>query len=168
MIRNAFLLIASVVILASCGGPTTVEVKFDKYGVTMMAAEGKKQPGEYKESGLDGKIGRYDFNIGKRRLNFDEIEGSIYPENAQMLADAISADEDFIGMENGDKHPNGIAQFANGVFGVVYSKKSSKGEPMKDYAFYYTKDGRFFRLTPVFNSELKDLEQQLAAFESLK
>jgi hypothetical protein len=166
MKTNHFLLIAICVFFAACG-PSIVEVKFDKFDITMSAVAGKKQA-EFKELNFDKKIARYDFNIGKRRLNIEEIESAIFPENVKALAEAISAGEKFEGMLNEAKYPNGTIEFPNGAFGVLYSKKGKSGKSSKDYEFYFKKGERCFRLYPVFNSDLEDLEQQLSAIESIK
>lgn len=169
MAKNIFTLLICAALLVGCGAPEPAEVNLDKFGITLKAtpASPDKAP-EFKELDFDNKIARYEFRIGTRRINFIEIEEAIFPESAEMLVEAIKADEDFKEMIDGPKHPQGVAKFANGVFGVLYSENTSKGDVKKDYIFYYKKGDRCFKITPVFNSELKDLDQQLAAWESIK
>jgi hypothetical protein len=46
--------------------------------------------------------------------------------------------------------------------------KGSNGSPIKNFLFYFKKGNRYFKIEPIFNTELKELDKQLAAFQSLK
>ena len=154
-------IIAVSLTVFSCG-PEMEELTLEKYNLTMTAPKLSVAP-EYtnlKITERDTELSRYDFNIG-RRVNVIEVKKSIFPDNLAMLKDAISADEKFVEVLE-------TKEFPNGVFGATFKKKGSSGKEIKYYLFYYQKEGRYFKMEPVFNSDLEDLDLQLSAFESLK
>lgn len=155
--------IVAALFLQSCSQPVE-DTKLEKYDLTLTSAKLDKAP-EYtdlKVSETDTELSRYDFNIGGHaRVNVLEITESVYPTDTGMLNKAISGSEDFIGMIESK-------QLANGAFGTIYKMKGSNGDPIKNYAFYYKKGNRFFKMEPVFNTDLNDLDKQLSAFGSLK
>lgn len=155
--------VIAALLFQSCSQPVE-ETKLEKYDLTMTSAKLDAAPEftDLKASDTDTELSRYDFNIGGHaRVNIIEIAGSAYPSDTGMLNKAISASGDFIGMIESK-------QLANGAFGTIYKMKGSNGDPIKNYAFYYKKGNRFFKMEPVFNSDLNDLDKQLAAFGSLK
>lgn len=155
--------VVATLLLQACSQPVE-DTKLEKYDLMITSAKLDKAP-EYtdlKVSDTDTELSRYDFNIGgNARVNVLEITESAYPTDTGMLNKAISGSEDFIAMIESKK-------LANGAFGTIYKMKGSNGDPIKNYAFYYKKGNRFFKMEPVFNSELNDLDKQLAAFGSLK
>lgn len=165
--KNTILFLIISAILFSCGGSAPKEYKLDKFDISMLVPELKKNP-EFKELTFDKMLGKYEFRVDKYRVNIVEIEESIYPENINTLSEAISAGEKFDGLMKGDKYPNGTMTMPNGAFGVLYSKKGSSGKAVKDYIFYFKKGNRYFRIVPVLNNDLEGLDQQLAMIESLK
>lgn len=155
------LLIVFPLLLTSCGVETE-EITLEKYNLTLTVPKLKVAP-EYKNLKItdrDTKLSRYDFNIGKR-INIVEIEQRIFPEDLNMLKNVLKEDDSFIEMIE-------TKEFPNKAFGAIFKKKSSSGKEMKYYLFYFEKDGRYFRMEPVFNNDLKELDVQLAAYESLK
>ena len=54
--------------------------------------------------------------------------------------------------------------FENKAFGAIFYKK----EGVKFYRFYFSKEGRYFLIEPVFNNDLKGLDAQLEVVQSLK
>lgn len=165
--KKTILLLYVTVILCSCSGSAPKEYKLDKFDITMSVPELKNQP-KFKALDFDKMKGKYEFRVDNHRVNVIEIEESIFPENVNMLSEAISAGDDFAGMLNGDKYPNGIMTMTNGAFGVLYNKKGSSGKTISDYIFYYKKGSRCFRIVPVLNNDLQGLDQQLSMIESFK
>ncbi|WP_420571159.1 hypothetical protein [Kordia sp.] len=163
--RRFLLLITSMITLSvfmtSCG-PGTEEITLEKYNITMTVPKSESKL-EYKNLKLterDTKLSRYDFYIGKR-VNVIEIKKSIFPDNLAMLKKVIASDENITEVLE-------TKEFSNGAFGAIFKKKGSSGKEIKYYLFYYQKDGKYFKIEPVFNSDLKELDAQLAAFESMK
>lgn len=153
-----------LVLLQSCSKPKE-ETKLEKYGITLTSPKLNEAP-EYtdlKVSETDTELSRYDFNMGGHaRVNVIEITPSVYPADVDMLKKAVSESEDFVEMIDTKK-------LSNGAFGVIYKEKGSDGKSIiKNYVFYFKKGDRYFRMEPVFNSELKDLDSQVAAWESMK
>ncbi len=156
------LAVGFALLLQACGGAAPKEVKLEKMGLT-ITADVKDVP-EYtntKVSDTDTELANYDFNIGgDARVNVIEITESVFPTDIDMLKKALTADPDFISVTEEKK-------FSNGAFGVIYKEKGSTKEIM-DYKFYFKKGNRYFRVIPVFNNDLTDLDKQEAAIESLK
>ena len=150
--------------LQACNKPAQ-EVKLEKYNITLTTPK-LDAPPEYtdlKVSETDTKLSDYDFNIGGRaRVSFAEITESIYPGDLASLKKAATASEGFVELIEEKQLPNG-------VFGLIFKMKGSDQKSIiKHYAFYYKKGTRFFKIEPVFNSELNDLDKQLAAFATIK
>lgn len=147
----------------SCSSKPAEDVKLEKYDLTITVPKLSSPPDftDTKFSETDTDWSNYDFNVNKGRITVGEIAESVYPANADLLKKAISADPDFIELTD-------TKQLKNGAFGVIFKKKGSNGSPIKYYLFYFKKGTRYFKMQPVFNSELKGLDEQVAAFESLK
>lgn len=158
-----FLSLFSVLFLAACSAPAPVDVKLDKFNLTIAVPETDKTP-EFKESSLDGKIGYYRMYIGEPRVQISEIESSIYPADLETIATVVSEGDDFKGFVDGENHAGGKVKLANGVFGVIF--EDTKGR--KNYMLYYTKDSRYFRMEPVLNNDLDGLQEQLTAYGTIK
>lgn len=155
--------VLALLLLQACSKPME-ETKLEKYDITMTTPKLDAAP-EYtdlKVTETDTEWSRYDFNIGgKARVNVIEIAPAVYPADINMLKTAVSGSEGFIELIE-------AKQLSNGAFGVIYKMKGSDGSPIKNYAFYYKKGNRYFKMEPVFNSDLTDLDKQLAAYESMK
>lgn len=155
--------VVSTLLMQACSQPVE-DTKLEKYDLTITSAKLDNAPEftDLKTSDTDTEFSRYDFNIGGHaRVNVIEISASAYPTDTGMLNKALSGSEDFIQMIESK-------QLANGAFGSIYKMKGSNGDPIKNYAFYYKKGNRFFKMEPVFNTDLNDLDKQLSAFGSLK
>ncbi|MCP9750571.1 hypothetical protein [Ferruginibacter sp. HRS2-29] len=156
--------IVAALVFQSCSKPTA-ETKLDKYDLTFTSVQLSDVPEfmDTKVSETDTDLSNYDFNIGGHaRVTIGEITESVYPVNLDMLKKAITESPDFVELID-------AKQLKNGAFGVIFKEKGSDGTSIiKDYRFYFKKGNRFFKMRPVFNSELKDLDKQIAAYESLK
>lgn len=163
--KNIFLQLTVIgtLLLQACGQPLEA-TKLEKYDLTITSPKLDKAPEftDFSPSETDTEISDYDFNMGGRaRVSFKEIKAAAYPTDTTMLKQAVSGSEDFIELLE-------TKQLANGAFGTVYKMKGSDGSTIKHYNFYFKKGNRYFKMEPVFNSELKDLDKQIAAYESLK
>ena len=147
--------------LTACG-PGTEEITLEEYNITLTVpkSDSKLEFKNLKIADYDTDLSRYDFYIAKR-VTITEIVKKVFPDNLTMLKTAVSGDENFIDFIE-------TKEFSNGVFGAIFKKKGSSGKEIKDYLFYYQKDGRYFKMRPVFNNDLKELDAQLAAYESIK
>jgi len=156
------LIIILMVVLQSCSKPAE-DVKLEKYDLTITVPKLSKQPEftDLKLSERDTELSRYDFNVGKPRINIIEIVPGVYPTDINMLKKVIATDEDFVEITD-------TKELKNGAFGVIFKKKGSSGTVIKEYLFYFKKGTRYFKMEPVFNSELKGLDDQISAYESLK
>ena len=146
-----FLGLALSLLLVSCGGKK-VETKVDKFGLSYTAEESSTKA-TYTELSFDSQIGRQTFYVGKRRVNIIEIEESIFPDNLKMLKKSLEG-----------KKIIETKTFENKAFGAIFYKK----EGVKFYRFYFSKEGRYFLIEPVFNNDLKGLNAQLEVVQSLK
>jgi len=148
-------------ITTSCG-PGTEEITLDQYNIKMTVPKNdlKVKFEKLKNTDYDTNLSNYDFYIAKR-VTVTEIVKKVFPDNLAMLKEAISADKNFVDFIE-------TKEFPNGAFGVIFKKKGSSGKEIKDYSFYYQKDGRYFKMKPIFNSDLDELDAQLAAYESMK
>jgi hypothetical protein len=156
-----------IVFLISCS-PKPAKVDFKNFNLTMVAVPGQtSEKPEFKKLKFDKLIGRYNFYVDKYRMNIVEMEASIYPTNLEMLKDIVTTSDEFKSLIKDQLSPEGTLQFDNGAFGVLYNKEKSKGKMIKEYLFYFQKNGRYFKITPVFNNELKGLDLQLDAIKSL-
>jgi hypothetical protein len=157
------LTVIALLLLQACSQPLQ-ETKLEQYDITITMPKPKEAP-EYtnlKVTETDTELSRYDFNIGGHaRVNVIEIAPAVYPADINMLQKALAGSEDFIELIE-------TKQLSNGAFGAIYKMKGSNGSPIKNYTFYYKKGNRYFKMEPVFNSELRDLDKQLAAYESMK
>jgi len=153
--------LVTILSLNSCA-PEMQELQLEKYNLTLTVPKLETAPKytNLKIADYDTKWSRYDFQIGKR-VNVIEIAKSIYPENIKMLKEAITSNTGFVSIIEEKTFPNG-------VFGIIYNQKSNSGKEIKHYNFYFEKNGRYFKMEPVFNNDLKDLDVQLSAFQSLK
>lgn len=151
----------TTLLFTSCG-PNIEEVTLEKFNIkiSIPKTNEKLEWKNLKIADYDTDLSRYDFYIGKR-VNIIEIVKRVFPDNLTMLKEAVSADEKFVKTID-------TKEFENGAFGVIFSKKTSSGKEIKDYLFYYQKDGRYFKMKPVFNSKLEQLDIQLSAYQSMK
>ncbi|OJV54155.1 MAG: hypothetical protein BGO31_12425 [Bacteroidetes bacterium 43-16] len=158
------LTLIAALFLQACQSKPLEDTKLEQYDLTITSPK-LDAPPEFtnlKFDETDTELSRYDFNMGgNARVNVIEIAAAAFPTDTTMLKSAVSGSEDFIELLD-------TKQLANGAFGVIYKMKGSSGATIKNYNFYFKKGNRFFKMEPVFNSELNDLDQQLAAFESLK
>lgn len=154
-------MISASMLITSCGAGTE-EITLEKYNITMTIPKSESKPKyqNLKIADYDTALSRYDFYIAKR-VSITEIVEKIFPNSLAMLKEALSTDKSFVEILE-------TKEFPNGVFGVIFKKKGSNGKEIKDYLFYYQKDRRYFKITPVFNSKLDELDAQLAAYESIK
>ncbi len=147
----------------ACSQPLE-ETRLEKYDITITAPKLKSAPEftDLKVSETDTELSSYDFYIGNRaRVDVKEITASVYPADTSMLKEAVTGSEDFVELIE-------TKQLSNGAFGIIFKMKGSSGTTIKHYIFYFKKGNRFFKMEPVFNSELGDLDKQLAAFGSMK
>ncbi|WP_222165474.1 hypothetical protein [Edaphocola aurantiacus] len=140
-----------------------VETKLEKYDLTITMPKSTKVPEfqDFSASETDTELSDYDFNISEARVGLTEIRESAYPNDTTMLKQAVTGSEDFIEMIE-------TKQLTNGAFGVIFKMKGSNGSPIKNYLFYFKKGNRYFKMEPIFNTDLEELDKQLAAFQSLK
>lgn len=156
--------VIAVLFLQACGQSQPLEdTKLEKYDLTITAPKLSIAPDftDFKPTETDTEFSRYDFHISDARVNVIEIAASAYPTDTTMLKKAVTGSEDFIEMIE-------TKQLANGAFGTIFKMKGSSGAPIKNYLFYFKKGNRYFKMEPVFNTELEELDKQLAAFASLK
>lgn len=156
--------VVALLLFQSCGKPAE-ETKLEKYDLTFTSPKLDAAPEfiDLKTSDSDTEFSEYDFNMGgTARVTISEIAESVYPSDVEMLKKAVTEGEDFVEMIEEKK-------LSNGAFGIIYKRKGSDEKSIiKDYTFYFKKGNRFFKMRPIFNSELRDLDKQLAAYESLK
>jgi len=158
------LTIIAALFLQACNNKPLEDTKLEKYDLTITSPKLDAPPEftDFKPTETDTEFSRYDFNMGgSARVNVIEIAANAYPTDTAMLKEAVSKSADFIELIE-------TRQLKNGAFGVVYKMTGSGGGPIKYYNFYFKKGNRYFKMEPVFNSELNDLDQQIAAYESLK
>ncbi len=158
------LTLIAALFLQACNNKPLEETKLEKYDLTITSPKLDAPPEytDYNPSETDTEIADYDFNMGGHaRVSFKEIKESAYPKDTAMLKEAITKSEDFVELIE-------TKQLKNGAFGIIYKMKGSSGATIKHYNFYFKKGNRYFKMEPVFNSELNDLDQQIAAYESLK
>lgn len=159
------LAVMATLLLQACGqGKPLEDTRLEKYDLTITSPKLDKAPEftDYNPSDTDTEISDYDFNMGgNARVSFTEIKEAAYPSDTAMLKKAITSSEDFIEMIE-------TKQLANGAFGSIYKMKGSDGSTIKHYNFYFKKGNRYFKMEPVFNSELRDLDKQIDAYASLK
>lgn len=165
--KNQLLQLAIILVFLfqSCGSKPLEQTKLEKYDITFSSPKLDKAP-EYTDlhpSDGDTKFSDYDFNMGgSARITFSEISGNIFPTDTAMLKKGVTQSKDFVELID-------TKQFANGAFGIIFRQKGSNGTSIiKYYIFYFKKGNRFFRIEPLFNNDLEDLDEQLAAFESMK
>lgn len=156
--------VIAALFLQACNNKPLEETKLEKYDLTITSPK-LDAPPEFtnlKFSETDTELSRYDFNMGGRaRVNVIEIAAEAFPTDTTMLKSAVSGSADFVELI-------ATKQLKNGAFGIIYKMKGSSGATIKYYNFYFKKGNRYFKMEPVFNSELNDLDQQIAAYESLK
>jgi len=156
--------IVAALVFQSCSKPAE-ETKLEKYDLTFTSTKLSDVPEftDTKVTETDTDLSNYDFNIGGHaRVTVGEIAESVYPASLDMLKKAVSESPDFIELIE-------AKTLKNGAFGVIFKHKGSDGtSTIKNYRFYFKKGNRFFKMQPVFNNDLNDLDKQLAAFETLK
>ena len=158
------LTLIAALFLQACNNKPLEETKLEKYDLTITSPKLDAPPEytDYNPSETDTEIADYDFNMGgNARVSFKEIKAAAFPTDTAMLKEAVTKSENFLELIE-------TKQLKNGAFGIVYKMTGSGGGPVKHYNFYFKKGNRYFKIEPVFNSELNDLDQQIAAFESLK
>jgi len=157
------LTLVALLFFQACSQPLK-ETKLEKYDITITMPEPPAAP-EYQDlkvSETDTELSDYDFNIGGHaRVTVTEIAASAYPGDINTLKKVVAESSDFVELTD-------TKQLPNGAFGVIFKMKGSSGDVIKNYLFYFKKGSRFFKMQPIFNSELKDLDKQLAAFGSMK
>lgn len=144
--------------------PSLQDTKLEKYDITITMPKPPAAPeyNDLKASETDTELSDYDFNIGGHaRVTVTEITASAYPQDTNTLKKVVSESSDFVELTD-------TKQLPNGAFGVIFKMKGSDGSVIKNYLLYFKKGNRFFKMEPIFNSELKDLDMQLAAFGSMK
>lgn len=156
--------IVAALVFQSCSTPQA-ETKLEKYDLTFTSAKLSDVPEftDTKVTETDTDLSNYDFNIGGHaRVTIGEITEAVFPANVDMLKKAISESPDFIELIE-------TKTLKNGAFGVIFKHKGSDGKStISNYRFYFKKGNRFFKMEPVFNNDLTDLDKQISAFESLK
>lgn len=154
----------AALLLQACGQSQPLEEKkLEKYDLTITMPKTNEVP-EFQDlhaSETDTELSDYDFHISDARVGLTEIKESAYPQDTTMLKQAVTGSEDFIELIE-------TKQLTNGAFGVIFKMKGSNGSPIKNYLFYFKKGNRYFKIEPIFNTELKEMDAQLAAFQSLK
>ena len=155
----------ATLLLQACGQSKPMEdTKLEKYDLTITSPKLDAPPEftDFNPSDTDTEISDYDFNMGgNARVSFKEIKEAAYPTDTAMLKKAVMESPDFIEMID-------TKQLANGAFGTIYKMKGSSGAPIKHYNFYFKKGNRYFKMEPVFNNELEELDMQITAYASLK
>ncbi|RQO30154.1 hypothetical protein DBR32_11250 [Taibaiella sp. KBW10] len=154
----------AVLLLQACGQSKPLEEKkLEKYDLTITMPKTDEVPEfqDFKASETDTELSDYDFHISDARVSLTEISASSYPTDTTMLKKAVTGSADFMELIE-------TKQLKNGAFGTIFKMKGSSGAPVKNYLFYFKKGNRFFKMEPIFNNDLKELDLQLAAFESLK
>ena len=154
----------AALMLQACGQSKPLEEKkLEKYDLTITMPKTDEVPefNDFSASETDTELSDYDFHISDARVGITEIRESAYPADTTMLKEAVTKSEDFIELLE-------TKQLTNGVFGVIFKMKGSDGTPIKNYLFYFKKGNRFFKMEPIFNSELHEMDKQIAAFQSLK
>ncbi len=139
----------AIIFIQSCNTPL-VENKLENYDVTFTSPELSNTPEfvDLKVDDADTEFSSYDFNIGGHaRIDFKEVAGSVYPSSLDMLKTAITQSEDFVELID-------TKQLSNGAFGIIFKMKGSSGAVIKNYIFYYKKGNRYFKITPVFYTDL--------------
>jgi len=156
----AFIVTTSL-FFTSCGKEME-EITLEKYNLTLTVPKLEKAPEfqNLKFASYDTELSEYDFYISKR-VTITEIVEKVFPTDIKMLKEVISSDDRFIGIIE-------EKELANKAFGIIFKQKASSGKEIKNYLFYFQKDGRYFKMEPVFNNDLKDLDIQLTAFEGMK
>lgn len=140
------------------------DITLEKYGITITIPETQGRSPEFlnlKSDENDKTLSSYDFNIDKARVNVFEIVESIYPSDTTMLKKVAAGSENFLSLIETKK-------LSNGAFGIIFNMKGSSGKDIKNYLFYFKKGERYFRIEPLFNNKLDQLDLQLAAIESMK
>jgi hypothetical protein len=154
----------ATLLFQACGQSKPLEEKkLEKYDLTITMPKTEEVPEfqDYGASETDTELSDYDFHISDARISLTEIKESAYPGDTTTLKQAVTASEDFIELIE-------TKQLTNGAFGVIFKMKGSNGSPIKNFLFYFKKGNRYFKMEPIFNTELKELDKQLAAFQSLK
>lgn len=154
----------AVLFLQACNQKPLEETKLEKYDLTITSPKLDNAPEftDFSPSETDSELSDYDFNMGgNARVSFKEIKASAYPEDTTTLKEAVTKSPEFIELIETKK-------LANGAFGSIFKMKGSDGSTIKHYIFYFKKGDRYFKMEPVFNSELKDLDKQIEAYASLK
>lgn len=158
------LTVVTALLLQACGQSKPLEEKkLEKYDLTITMPQTSETPEfqDFQASGTATELSDYDFHISDARVSIAEITAAAYPADTGMLKEAVTKSEDFIEMIE-------MKQLKNGAFGAIFKMKGSDGSTIKNYLFYFKKGDRYFKMEPIFNSELRELDQQIAAFESLK
>lgn len=154
----------SALLLQACGQSKPLEDrKLQQYDltITMPQTSDTLEFQDFHASGTDTELSDYDFYIGDARVSMAEITAAAYPTDTAMLKEAVTKSADFIEMIE-------MKQLKNGAFGAIFKMVGSDGSTIKNYLFYFKKGNRYFKMEPIFNTELRELDQQMAAFESLK
>ena len=152
----------AALLLQACGQSKPLEEKkLEKHDLTITMPQTNEVPEFQEYQYSETELSEYDFHISDARVEFIEIRESVYPTDTTMLKKAVTGSADFIEMLE-------TKQLKNGAFVATFKMKGSDGSTIKNFLFYFKKGNRYFKIEPVFNTELKEMDKQLAAFESLK
>lgn len=151
--KKVFLLFVTACVISSCGLPEPKEQKIEELGIS-ITFPGDKKPSvtpasEYSKASAD-------FYIKKSRFEIREIEAGIIPTDLAMLEKAITANPDV-------KSVIAKKTLPNGAFGVTC--ETTKG---KNFLYYARAAGRFYKITPVFNSDGKYYDEAIVAIGTIK
>ncbi len=158
------LTVIASLLLQACGQSKPLEEKkLKQYDltITMPQTNDTLEFQDFHASGTDTELSDYDFRISEARVSVAEITEAAFPTDTSMLKEAVTKSADFIEMIE-------MKQLKNGAFGAIFKMVGSDGSTIKNYLFYFKKGNRYFKMEPIFNTELNELDQQMAAFESLK
>jgi hypothetical protein len=144
---------AATLIFVSCGLPAPKEQRIDLLNLSITVPSKKdikaEAPSQY-------SMANADFYIEKKRFEIREIKEEKMPTDVNMLSEAIKADNDF-------KSLTEEKTFPNGAFGIVYENKKGK-----NFLFYFKKEGRCYKIIPVFNKEGENYNEAIESIGTLK
>ncbi|CAL2086211.1 hypothetical protein [Tenacibaculum sp. 190524A02b] len=155
------LLILMTILVVSCKERklTTLQIKDTDLTITVYEDEAEHNKNCFKifEDSHELQLGKK----GKRvRVIYREIEKQYYPENVELLAQAVTMHDD-------------IKKYTlkNGAFGVSYqAKPNKKGKVKKGYIFYFKKDNKYYKIynNETFNYKMKYFEHIKNVMESIQ